>query len=129
MNQGADDPERVLLELNRELSAAERAKDMEVLDRLIAEDYVGVDATGRKRNKSELFAGFASPGFILTRLETNDVRVRCLGGSAIVTGRSIMEGLNEGSSFGGSYRYIDVWADQGRGWEVVASQMTPEARA
>jgi hypothetical protein len=113
--------------LNRALGEAEKHKNTALLKQLIASDYTGVAADGSLITKEELLARFQSPDLCFDLLATSDVRVRLFGSTALVSGRTEMRGAFAGTNFAGSFRYVDLWVQRDNRWQVVYSQMTPEA--
>lgn len=122
-----DKREHELLQLNDRLAVAERHKDVESLALLLARDYAGIDATGRRVGRQEVLERFGSSDLTIAHHETSDVQVRVFGTTAIVTGRAVMRGSFQGNVFAGEFRYTDVWVPRQSGWQVVASHVTPEA--
>jgi ketosteroid isomerase-like protein len=116
-----------VLQLNDRLAVAERHKDVESLGLLLARDYVGIDATGRRVGRQDVLERFGSSDLTIAHHETSDVLVRVFGTTAIVTGRAVMRGSFMGNVFAGEFRYTDIWVPGPNGWQVVASHVTPEA--
>jgi ketosteroid isomerase-like protein len=98
--------------------------DVALLDRLTADDYTFITLKGELRTKAEILKGFASGSFHYESREISDLKVRVYGDTAIVTGRSVQEGMENGSDYSGDYRFTRVYVRQKGAWVTVALQTT-----
>jgi len=96
--------------------------DVAALDRMTSDDYTFITLRGEMRTKSEILKGFASGSFHYESREVSDLKVRVYGGTAIVTGRSVQKGMENGKDYSGDYRFTRVYVKQKGYWVTVALQ-------
>ncbi len=125
----ASDEKSVLLE--KEILKAEQAWldatksfDENVFQRLLREDFVGVDSDGRLQNKVDLIKATEEIASGSKRTNTpkrslNAIRVRLYGDVAVVTG-----GMAEGRTKGSLIRFAHVWVKSSDEWQLSTSQVT-----
>jgi ketosteroid isomerase-like protein len=121
----AQDAARAVEDLERELVAAIAKTDLATYDRIVADDYVVVDATGRDIPKSEVIASYRSGTRRYTNLEIFDVRGRVFGDTAIVAARTKGLRREDGKDVPNDVRYVRVYARRDGRWRAVAQMSTP----
>ena len=98
--------------------------DEDGFQRLLREDYIGVDADGHVQNKVDLIkaaekvASGVKPANTPKR-SLNAIRVRLYADVAVVTG-----GMVEGRVRGASIRFAHVWVKTSDQWQLSTSQIT-----
>ena len=113
-----------LRQLNREAAEMQVRKDVKAADRLLADDYVFLQADGNVSNKAQNLAVLRDAAFVCEAFATEDVVVRVYGDVGVITGRAIMRATYGGQDVGGEFLYTDVWAKHGGRWQTVVSQAT-----
>jgi ketosteroid isomerase-like protein len=98
--------------------------DVATLDRMTCDDYTFITLRGEMRTKSDILKGFASGSFHYESREISDLKVRVYGDTAIVTGRSVQKGMENGKDYSGEYRFTRVYVKQKNRWLTVALQTT-----
>lgn len=98
--------------------------DVAALDRMTSEDYTFVTLRGELRTKSEILKGFASGSFKYESRQISDLNVRVYGNTAVVTGRSVQKGMENGKDYSGPYWFTRVYVKRGGHWITVALQTT-----
>src|SRR5262249_41383776 len=98
--------------------------DVAALDRMTSDDYTFVTLKGEMRTKSDILKGFASGSFHYESREISDLKVRVYGDTAIVTGRSVQKGMENGKDYSGDYWFTRVYVRQKGRWLTVALQTT-----
>jgi ketosteroid isomerase-like protein len=99
-------------------------RDMETLDRLMADDYILTDPLGSVRSKAESLAAIARSEVHFESSKSDNVNVRINGDTAVVTGRSTFRGRYKGWSMAGQYQYTDVLVKRSGRWKAVGSHIT-----
>ena len=99
--------------------------DVAVLDRMTSDDYTFITLRGEMRTKQEILKGFASGSFHYDSRQIFDLRVRVYGNTAVVTGRSVQKGMENGKDYSGDYWFTRVYVKQNDRWLTVALQTTP----
>lgn len=121
----AQDAAKAVEDLERELVAAIAKTDLATYDRIVADDYVVVDASGRDVPKSEVLASYRSGTRHYTNLEIFDVKGRVFGETAIVSARTKGLRREEGKDVPNDVRYVRVYARRDGRWRAVAQMSTP----
>lgn len=118
---GAEDEIKNLEEIRNQ---AVLHDDVATLDRMTSDDYTFITLRGEMRTKSEILKGFASGSFHYESREVSDLKVRIYGDTAIITGRSVQKGIENGKDYSGDYRFTRVYVKQKGRWVTVALQTT-----
>ena len=98
--------------------------DYATLDRMPSEDYTFVTLRGEMRMKAQITQGFKSGAFKYQSREISDLNVRVYGNAAVVTGRSIQKGIEDGKDYSGDYWFTRVYTRKNGRWVTVALQAT-----
>ncbi len=116
---------RDLKKINADLAEAEIKRDVGQLEELLDEDYLGVDPSGALLTKEKILTTYATGDVELESILSSDLRVRVLGHTGIITGRSLIKGRTPSGDFVALFRYTDVYRKMGETWKLVSSQLTP----
>ncbi len=121
----AQDAAREVERLERDLVAAIGRGDLATYDRIVADDYVAFDASGKTTPKAEVLASYRSGARKYTNLEIFDVEPRVYGDTAVVAAKT--KGLRrEGDrDVPNRVRYIRVYAKRDGKWRAVAQMAAP----
>ena len=114
----------MLVRLNAERLDAYRTRDRAALDRILAEDFVAVRGNGMSQSKTALIAAATSPVRDIRRVSWDNVQIHVRGDTAIVTGRSYLEGTSEGRDISNANQYADVYVRRGGEWKIIAARIT-----
>ena len=98
--------------------------DVAALDKMTSDDYTFITLRGELRTKSDILKGFASGSFHYDSRQVSDLKVRVYGDTAIVTGRSVQKGMENGKDYSGDYRFTRVYVKENGHWLTVALQTT-----
>jgi ketosteroid isomerase-like protein len=118
--RAARDDDQALRELEREWSAILTRGDAAALDRLLAEDFLGLapDGSGRLLNKAEWLALVRADTSRPTyAVEQGDLTVRVYGSTALVWLMVTAKGQHGTER----QRFLDVYIKQSGRWRPVAS--------
>src|SRR5215470_2380960 len=113
--------EQVIRKLDNERIQAQIHADAEALERIYADDFIGVGPSGTVRTKPQVISDFTSGDLKFESITTDDVRVRVYGNSAVETGRSTMSGQDKGNAVPHETRFTRVWVKQHGRWRLVAN--------
>jgi len=72
--------------------SAELAGDVEAMGRLLSDDFVGINMSGQVVTKTQLLERMRNRRTVMTRLDLDDVHVKLIGPTAIVTSRAEVRG-------------------------------------
>ena len=113
-----------ILELEKQRNQAILSGDAAALERMTSDDYTFITLRGEMRTKAEIVQGFKTGSFHYESRQVSDLKVRVYGTSAVVTGRSIQKGSENGKDYSGDYRFTRVYVKQDGRWQTVALQTT-----
>src|SRR6476646_2101614 len=100
-------------------------RDIATLEKIWADDYVFVNATGDVLSKRERLANIKSGATTLDSInEEENVTVRVYQNSAVTTSRVTIKGQYGGQPTSGQYRSTHVWVKGPAGWQLVSNQLT-----
>src|SRR5215469_16453243 len=78
--------EQAIRKLDSERIQAQIHADAAALDRIYADDFIGVGPSGTVRSKAQVIADFTSGDLRFQSISTDDVQVRVYGNAAVETG-------------------------------------------
>jgi ketosteroid isomerase-like protein len=117
--------------VEREIESLEEARnkavlqgDVAALDQMTSDDYTFITLRGELRTKSDILKGFTSGSFHYDSRQISDLKVRVYSDTAIVTGRSMQKGMENGKDYSGDYRFTRVYVKEKGHWVTVALQTT-----
>jgi ketosteroid isomerase-like protein len=98
--------------------------DAAALERMTSDDYTFVTLRGEMLGKAEIVRNFSSGAAKYQSRTISDLNIRVYGNSAVVTGRAVQEGAENGKDYSGDYWFTRVYVRQGGHWKTVALQTT-----
>src|SRR5215208_1821266 len=113
--------EQAIRQVDHERIQAQIEADAVALDRIYANDFIGIGPSGTVRTKPQVISDFTSGDLKYQSITTDDVRVRVYGNTAVETGRSIMSGQDKGKTVPRDNRFTRVWVKQQGRWRLVAN--------
>ena len=129
--RGPIDREGNLTDKARLLEACDRFRDalisadVQALDMLMADEYVGFDPDGNPQDKKAALGSYQPGAARIDRYEVEDVDARVIGEVGIVTGRGYIHGTFESTEFEHSLRFLDLYVYRDDRWQLYVSQVTP----
>lgn len=111
--------EQYIRESERQWAESVATGDTSGIERILADDFIGVDPEGRLYNKQQMIADTrnAPKSFVSNRL--NDVKVRFYGSTAIAQGSETWE---KRSGDRGRFVWTDTWLQRNGNWQIVAAE-------
>jgi uncharacterized protein (TIGR02246 family) len=117
--------EQEVKNLQQQMIEAMMRGDAAALDRILADDFIGTNPMGQVNYKTRGVGEFAEPDLVVESIETDDIRVRVYGDSAVVTGKAGMKARLKGQEINmGPHRFTSVYVKRDGRWQLVASQAT-----
>ena len=114
-----------LTELEHKLASAWVNGDRPFIEALLAPDWTVTDPSGKVLTRQQVLdEAFVTSDRKIATMAFDDLRVRLLGGAAVVTGRTRATGTYQGNAASVVLRFTDVFVRVGTRWRVVASQGT-----
>lgn len=128
---GGNKPERkskaeqeVLKLLDNWVDALKRS-DMTALTRIMADDFVLLESSGKLLNREQDLEAIKSGDLTFQSLATDDVKVFVYGETAVVTGHGVYQITYKGKSSTIRERFFDVYQKRKGQWRVIASRPMP----
>ena len=111
--------ERYILDSERQWAESVATGDTSAIERILADDFMGVDPKGRLYNKQQMIdeTRSAPKYFVSNRL--NDVKLRFYGNIAIAQGSETWE---KHSGERGRFVWTDTWLRRNGRWQIVAAE-------
>ncbi len=104
-------------------------RDTAALERIWADDYTFINASGTVLTKAERLANAKSGATNLGTIESDpNMKIRVYGGDvAIAISRVTIKGQYSGKATSGQFQSSIVFAKTPSGWQLVCNQITPVA--
>jgi ketosteroid isomerase-like protein len=111
--------ERYILESERQWAESVATGDTSAIERILADDFIGVDPQGRLYTKQQMIdeTRNAPKYFVSNRL--NEVKVRFYGTTAVAQGSETWE---KHSGQRGRFVWTDTWLKRNGRWQIVAAE-------
>lgn len=111
--------------LEAEWRQAQISDDIPDMDRLLAEDFLGITAGGQVVTKAQQLDRMRSRQIELHRLDLSDTKIKISGKLAVVTSLAQIEGTMEGRPVNGYFRYTRVYQRApATGWRITSFEAT-----
>jgi ketosteroid isomerase-like protein len=116
--------EEELLKIEKEFALAIVKNDLEGIGRLVTDDWVMVDPDGEIVDRARFFDVIKSGALTHDMMESEDLRVRVYGDSAVVTAVTQTKGKFMGQEFSAQERATDVFVKRDGRWQCVLTHLT-----
>ena len=130
-----DQYKRQVEKLEETRRIAQLNADVDVMDKLLSDDYVGITMNGMVVTKAQQLDRMRNRSLVISRIVLDDVKVKLIGTTtAVVTSLAEVDGTNDGTPMQGKYRYTRVYTRLPSGtWKITNFEATrvgppPEGR-
>ena len=113
--------EQAIRRVDKERIQAQIGANAAALDRIYADDFIGVGPSGTVRTKPQVIKDFTSGELKFQSITTDEVQVRVYEKTAVETGLSTMVGQDKGKAVPRDTRFTRVWVKQQGRWRLVAN--------
>jgi ketosteroid isomerase-like protein len=113
--------EKALIQMEKDWANAGITKDAATMERVIADDWVGVDYNGKTLSKAEAIADLKSGASAAKSIELGQLKVRVYGNTAVVNGSDTEKSTWKGKDSSGHYVWTDVFVERNGKWQAVSS--------
>jgi ketosteroid isomerase-like protein len=122
--------ERAQIEsLEKQWQQALLADDTAAMDKLLSDDYLGIEANGEVVTKAQQLEHMRSKQLLIAKLQTSDIKIKLVGQIAIVTSLAQITGIIGGEHLQGAFRYTRIYQRLAGGtWKVTNFEVTPSTR-
>jgi ketosteroid isomerase-like protein len=114
--------------LETQWRAALMQNDVATINRLLADDYLGINPNGTLETKADALALRRSGMMKISSMDPINMKVRVYGDTAVVTSRVTVAGHDGERDISGTYHYTRVYSRRSGEWKVVsfeASRIPP----
>ena len=116
-------------QLEGEWREAQLTADVAAMDRLLSDDFLGITAAGKVVTKAQQLERMRSRQFVIKALTVEDIKIKLIGGIAIVTSLANVDGVADGETMRGSFRYTRVYQRVAGGtWKITSFEATRRPR-
>ncbi|HEY6130300.1 MAG TPA: nuclear transport factor 2 family protein [Candidatus Acidoferrum sp.] len=120
-NAGNAEAERYIKESERQWAESVASGDSSVVERILADDFVGVDPDGSLYEKGKMVKDTAAaPKYFLSN-HLNGVNVRFYGDAAVAQGNESWV-RRSGTPLHGRFVWTDTWIKRKGKWQIVAAE-------
>ncbi len=113
--------DQTIRQLDNERIQAQIGADAVALNRIYADEFIGVGPSGTVRTKAQVISDFTSGDLKFQSITTAEVQVRSYENTAVETGLSTMVGEDKGKAVPRDTRFTRVWVKQQGQWRLVAN--------
>ncbi|MEW2218020.1 nuclear transport factor 2 family protein [Streptomyces sp. NPDC006990] len=121
--------EQAVADFVRDWSTAEERGDHTALDGLLADDFVGVGPRGFIRSREQWLERYRSKTVRNSSFEVSDLRIRILGGTAVVVAAQTQESVNGDADASGAFRFTLIVTGGAGRLRLVGLHLSPRAAA
>jgi ketosteroid isomerase-like protein len=113
-------------DLERQYEKAQLAGDVAAMDKLLSDDFLGVNVNGELSTKRQQLDHMRNRSLVITKLNSSDVKIKLIGGQiAIVNSEVEVDGTLDGTSLHGRYRTTRVYQRLPSGtWKITSFEAT-----
>lgn len=120
-DSGNTEAERYIKESEKQWAESVASGDSSVVERILAEDFAGVDPDGSFYDKTKIVKDTASaPKYFLSN-HLNEVKVRFYGDAAVAQGTESWV-RRSGTPLHGRFVWTDTWIKRNGKWQIVAAE-------
>ena len=111
--------ERYIIESERQWAESVASGDTATVERILADDFVGVDPKGPLYDKAKMISDIREAPKHFVSNHANDIKVRFYGNTAVAQGSETWE---RRSGERGRFVWTDTWVKRNGKWQIVAAE-------
>ena len=116
--------EEELLKVEKGFTDAIARNDLKAIERFVTDDWIIINADGGTIDRQRFLEVIKSGALTHNSMESDDMRVRVYGDSAVVTAVTRSKGTFMGQQFSTHERSTDVFVKLNGQWRCVLTQLT-----
>ena len=116
-----DTEENKIMQIEYELVEAFLTRDIKTLERILADEFIITDPHGPSFTKEQYLADLDAGRVSFKSLVLDEIDVRVIEGTAVVTGKATADGRSPDRSYKGQYSFMDVYLKKSSGWQAILS--------
>lgn len=113
--------ERYIIESERQWAESVASGDSSSVERILADDFLGVDTDGSLYDKKKAVADTPASAKEFVSNQLNDVKVRFYGDTAVAQGSESWVRRTE-KPLKGRFVWTDTWIRRNGKWQIVAAE-------
>ena len=113
--------ERYIIESEQAWTESVATGDSSVVERILADDFVGVDPKGSIYDKSRMVSETRDAPKYFVSNHANEIKVRFYGNPAVAQGDETWE-RRSGDPLRGRFVWTDTWVKRNGKWQIVAAE-------
>jgi ketosteroid isomerase-like protein len=111
---------REIENLESQWRAALMQNDVATINRLLADDYLGINPNGTLETKADALAERRAGTTKISSIDPINLKVRVYGDTAVVTSQVQVQGRDGDRDISGRYHYTRVYSRRSGEWKVVS---------
>jgi ketosteroid isomerase-like protein len=111
--------EQYITECERQWAESVATGDTSTIERILADDFVGVDPKGNLYEKTKMFTETREAPKYFVSNHLNEVKIRFYGNTAVAQGNETWE---RRSGERGRFVWTDTWLKRNGKWQIVAAE-------
>jgi hypothetical protein len=113
--------ERYITDNERQWAASVATGDTSTSERILADDFLGIDPDGNLYNKAKQIADIRNSPKTYVSNRLNEVKLRFFGNAAVAQGSETWE-RRTGTPKRGRFVWTDTWILRNGKWQIVAAE-------
>lgn len=119
------DPDPSLVAFADAFDQAQLHQDRAAMEKMIADDLVYIDGSGKRQGKQAFIDGWMTPGDRYDPIVLVDRVIVALGPDAgVANAETVLSGVSGGQRFSSHFRFADTFRRTGGRWQVAHIQVT-----
>jgi ketosteroid isomerase-like protein len=99
--------------------------DVDAMDKMLSDDYVGITMTGQVVTKTQQLERMRKRTLVLAKIDFTEVKVKLIGSTAIVNCLTEVDGTNDGEPMHAKFRSTRVYSRTPTGtWKITNFEAT-----
>lgn len=111
--------EEKIEQLEYELVGAFLNRDVNALERILADEFIITDPHGPSFTKEQYLADLEAERVTFKSLAIDEIEVRVIDNTAVVTGKATADGRSQDGLYKGQYSFMDVYLRKRSGWQAI----------
>lgn len=116
-----DTEEDEVMRIESELVDAYLNRDITALELILADEFIITDPNGPSFTREQYLADLAAERVSFKFLVIDEIDVRVVDGTAVVTGKATADGRSPDGTYKGQYTFMDVYLKKSSGWKAILS--------
>ena len=113
--------EQYIKESEKQWAESVASGDSTVIERILADDFIGVDPEGNQYNKQQMVHDTRNAPKYFKSNHLNDIKIRFYGNTAVAQGDETWVRYS-GQQLTGRFVWTDTWVFRNDKWQIVAAE-------